>query len=172
MKRFAPFAALCAAALVCAPAQAALIRFTVPLEAGQEVLPATGQPGGAGVATLFIDNIANTVFGSVSFNTSVTTPLSGFHIHEAVAGVNGGIVVRLESILLGETVTDVDLARIVANPSGFYVNAHNTPHPNGAVRGQMNASQAVIVPEAGTLSLVLGAASVLGAVVVRRRKAA
>ncbi len=175
MKKFICSTVLGLAALIAlsAPSQAAVIRFIVPLDFSQEVINSAGQPGGTGTATLFIDDVTNSVSGSATFS-GVTQPLSGFHIHSGIAGAIGGVVVNLQPILSGGTVTDADLANVLANPAGHYVNAHNVDAPNGAVRGQMNAAQAVVVPEAGTLPLAASALAVLGSVgvVARRRKAA
>ena len=176
MKKLAMFALFgIVAAALSAPAQAAVIRFTVPMDAVQEVsgtgTPNQGEPGGLGTATLFIDNVSNTVTGSLVTNANVTTAITGFHIHQAAVGLNGAIVVDMVPLLTGGSVTDTDLASVLANPSGFYVNAHNSVRPGGTIRGQMSTAQAVTVPEAET-SLLLGATGILGLVAVRRRKTA
>jgi hypothetical protein len=65
------------------------------------------------------------------------------HSHEAATGVAGGVVASLQTPLLDrktDTCMDIDPAlarRIMANPTGFYVNVHNAAYPNGAVRCQL-----------------------------------
>ena len=75
------------------------------------------------------------------------------HIHAAPVGEPGGIVVGLETPdprtshgcitavpddqNTVDTLTESELAAIVADPSAFYVNVHNTPFPAGAIRGQL-----------------------------------
>lgn len=164
------FAATVAAVTLSVPAHAAVTQFTVPLAAAQETTG--GQTNGAGTVTLLVDNVANTITGTPSFNSFVTTPVTGFHIHQGAVGVNGSIVIDLVPLLTGGTATSTSstISSLLANPTGFYVNAHNGSFPGGAVRGQMAAG--AVVPEAGTLSLAFGAASLLGMVVARRRKAA
>ena len=72
--------------------------------------------------------------------------LTGAHIHAAVAGVNGPVVVDLDPFNADITgnkaehcvVTSVSLAAaIVATPSAYYVNVHTTTYPGGAIRGQL-----------------------------------
>ena len=76
------------------------------------------------------------------------------HIHKAPRGVNGGIVVGLtppnrvaadcirtvpdDQDPTGMLLTESELAAIVATPSDYYVNVHNTPFPAGAIRGQLH----------------------------------
>lgn len=65
------------------------------------------------------------------------------HIHEGAVGVEGGVVATLRTPMLGrktDTCMNIDptlARRIMANPASFYVNVHNAPYPNGAVRGQL-----------------------------------
>lgn len=71
------------------------------------------------------------------------------HIHAGGAGVDGGIVVDLASapgvatdVAAGTKSGTVEvplatLARILAEPGAFYVNAHSAAAPNGIARGQL-----------------------------------
>ncbi|MGH2471079.1 MAG: CHRD domain-containing protein [Candidatus Limnocylindria bacterium] len=72
------------------------------------------------------------------------------HIHEAAAGVNGGVVINT-GLTAGEltlsgggatfsktaTADAALITKIMANPAGFYVNLHSTLHPAGVIRGQL-----------------------------------
>ena len=102
-----------------------------------------------GTAT-FVVNLSNFPAGS-------TWTLA--HIHEGAAGVAGGVRVNTDlspatAIALpngsvssqtfsnkpisNTTTSDVALINaILANPAGYYFNAHTTLNPSGAVRGQL-----------------------------------
>lgn len=145
--------------------QAALVQFLVPLS-GSEEFPGPGDPDGSGLADLTIDSVTNTISWNITVN-NIALPLSGAHIHQAPAGVAGPIVVDFSAQLSGSGLVDADLANVLANPTGFYVNLHNSPDfPAGAIRGQLSAPvplpSAVWLFGGGLLSLI-GAA---------RRKAA
>jgi hypothetical protein len=80
-------------------------------------------------------------------------PATAAHIHAGRRGVAGDIVVGLRpptSGLSAQCITAVpgtssdlnvllqsELDAIIARPSDFYVNVHNTPFPAGAIRGQL-----------------------------------
>ena len=81
-------------------------------------------------------------------------PATAAHIHEGAAGTTGPVVVNLarptdgnaaDCLTEGEkTATGADVfaagqtvAEILANPSAYYVNVHNTEYPGGAIRGQL-----------------------------------
>jgi hypothetical protein len=81
-------------------------------------------------------------------------PATMAHIHTGERGVAGGIVVGLDAPTDGlsygcvkavandtpntpAVLLQSELDAILAQPSGFYVNVHNTPFPAGAIRGQL-----------------------------------
>jgi hypothetical protein len=77
---------------------------------------------------------------------NIVTPFTG-HIHAGAAGVNGPIAVGFWSGQLPATITGITgcvtstaatLAAIIAKPSAYYANVHNTPFPGGAIRGQLH----------------------------------
>jgi hypothetical protein len=66
------------------------------------------------------------------------------HLHHGAAGVNGPMALELNpgftgQILEGSIPVESDLAaRVVANPSQFYVKLHSLKFPGGAIRGQLH----------------------------------
>ena len=66
------------------------------------------------------------------------------HLHQGAAGVNGPMVVELNpgfvgTVLDGSMPIDADLsARLLSNPSQFYVKLHSLKFPGGAIRGQLH----------------------------------
>jgi hypothetical protein len=141
-----------------ATAKQTTVTLTARLSGAQEV-PAA-DPDGSGKAVVMIDVEAGEVCFEVKSLSDTATPNRG-HIHEGAAGVNGGIVVTffelrippadpgapatdprndaLESGRLADCVPGdpAVLARIVANPAGFYVNVHNARFPGGSLRCQL-----------------------------------
>jgi hypothetical protein len=122
--------------------------FTIQLSGAAEVCPtAPGTCGGpgTGTATITIDRNARTVCYAIT-TQNVALPLLAAHIHEAPAGQAGPVVVPLftspvNSASASGCVTNVDknlLKDILRNPEEYYVNVHNAPFPNGAVRGQLS----------------------------------
>ena len=123
---------------------------------GANELPAADPDGdGRAKVELFVE--AGEVCFSVRFDDT-GTPNRG-HIHVGASNVNGGIVVplfelvtpanpstdprndELESRRRLEDCVPADravLAAIEANPSGYYVNLHNSRFPGGAIRGQLD----------------------------------
>ncbi|KPP94968.1 CHRD domain-containing protein [Erythrobacter sp. HL-111] len=70
-------------------------------------------------------------------------PATAAHIHRGGAGENGPPVVPLEAPQSGETAEGCTMIEgtlaqeILGDPAGFYVNVHNEPYPDGAIRGQL-----------------------------------
>jgi hypothetical protein len=69
------------------------------------------------------------------------------HLHQGGVGVNGPMAIELNPGFAGDSLdgsipVDTDLAaRILANPSQFYVKLHSLKFPGGAIRGQLHACQ-------------------------------
>jgi hypothetical protein len=64
------------------------------------------------------------------------------HIHKAIEGVDGPVVVSLTApangMSKGCAAVKPDLmSAILANPSQYYVNVHTAAFPRGAMRGQL-----------------------------------
>jgi CHRD domain len=130
-------------------ASAAIVEFLVPLQGSQEV-DGSGDPDGMGLAHLFINDVGPTIDWSITVE-NIALPPTGAHIHQGVAGTNGPVVVDFSGQLSGTGLMDADLANVLANPTGFYVNIHNSNFIGGAVRGQLGAP--VPVPPALLLFL-------------------
>jgi hypothetical protein len=122
--------------------------FTIQLSGAAEVCPTAprtcGGPG-TGTATITIDRNARTLCYAIT-TQNVALPLLAAHIHAAPAGEAGDVVIPLftqpvNAATVGPTcLTGLDknlLKDIIRNPENYYVNVHNTPFPNGAVRGQL-----------------------------------
>lgn len=136
--------------------------FIVPLDGNQEV--PTGDPDGTGLAILTFDPDTFTVEWDITAQ-NIDLPLTGAHIHEAPAGVNGGVVVNFFAQFSGNTAIDPTLfGDILADPANYYVNLHNSFFPAGAIRGQLSP---IPIPSAIGLA-ALGLASLR---LVRRRQA-
>jgi hypothetical protein len=147
-------------------AEAALIKFTVPLTGAQE-FPGPGDADGSGTATLWFRAATNEVTWSIVVN-NIALPVAAAHIHQAPAGAAGPVRVDFTGQLTGGPLFDADVAAILANPTGWYVNVHNAAFPAGAVRGQLPAEFAV-VDEPGTLALAGIGLLALAFAAVRRR---
>jgi hypothetical protein len=77
-------------------------------------------------------------------------------------------VVNFNAQLSGTNLVDADLANVAANPSGFYVNLHNSAFPGGAIRGQTSEPYRTVVPVPAALWLF--GSGLLGLIGAARRK--
>jgi hypothetical protein len=65
------------------------------------------------------------------------------HLHQGSAGVNGPMAMELNpgftgQLLEGSIPVEPDLAaRVLTNPSQYYVKLHSLKYPGGAIRGQL-----------------------------------
>jgi hypothetical protein len=118
---------------------------TTTLTGAEEVnadgAPNQGDPDGSGFATITVNPGQEEVCYELS--VSGIEPASAAHIHAASAGQNGPIVVPLAAPTSGFSSGCVSVDRALAkeilkNPELYYVNVHNTPFPNGALRGQLS----------------------------------
>lgn len=156
--RFAVAAALTIWLGAATPASAVIINFVVPLSGANEFPPGSGDPDGSGTANLTIDTVLLTISWNITVANLDTVILD--HIHTGAAGVNGPIIVDFGGLLVGGPINDPDLAAVIANPAGHYVNVHTNTFPNGAIRGQ--------IPEPGTALLL--ATGLVGLVASTRRR--
>jgi CHRD domain-containing protein len=125
--------------------------FKAELKSSNENPPITdAEASCSGTGTLTITGT------SAKFDVSITgcpasTVINIGHIHESPAGVNGAVVIDStlkagDITLTGGAVTfsrlnsNADpavIARLLANPAGFYMNFHSAVHPGGVIRGQL-----------------------------------
>jgi len=120
---------------------------------------------GKGIFTLDTvkDATGKITAATAGFNLTVTgcpanTMLTLFHIHQAAAGVNGGVKVTGKGdaanpivlttggtaapLIVSNVTVDPALANdIVTGPAGFYFNAHSSVNPAGVIRGQLVLAQ-------------------------------
>ncbi len=152
MKQRRLFAALLLAALVAlaivGPASAAKLgdadqggRQLATTLTGEQEVPGPGDPNGIGFATVTV----NPGQGVLCYELSVRriAPAEAAHIHEAPPGEAGPVVVELapptDGFSSGCTDVGRDLAKdILKNPADYYINVHNRPYPDGALRGQLS----------------------------------
>ena len=124
-----------------APAAAGGRPFSTTLSGPNEV-PA-GDPDATGTATVWINPGTGTVCYEWSVSNAVT-PIVAAHIHHAVAGVAGGVVVPLPPTGASSgsgCVSGVDRGLaldIIRHPWEYYVNTHNAEFPAGVARGQLS----------------------------------
>ena len=131
--------AMLAAALVLAlPATAAPTRLVANLTGEQEV-PGPGDPNGLGHAMVKVDK------ARVCYMLEVRRikPPTAAHIHVGPRGVAGDIVVTLNTPTDGtssgcEAISRSLSKKLREHPARYYVNVHNNPYPDGAIRGQLH----------------------------------
>ena len=105
--------------------------------------PGAGDPDGRGRAKVWATD-ADTLCFKLHWN-KIGDP-SAAHIHTGTSTENGAILVGLYmgDPLSGHNLTGCvdttaeNVTNIFANPSGFYVNVHNSEFPGGAIRGQLS----------------------------------
>jgi hypothetical protein len=108
---------------------------------GEQEVPGPGDPNGFGTATIALFPSSGKIcYVLTAFRIA---PANAAHIHEGPAGVAGPVVVALRPPTFGLsggcTSADPELVGdIAANPTEYYVNVHNQPFPDGAIRGQLH----------------------------------
>lgn len=114
--------------------------FTTSLTGAAEA-PTPGDPDGSGTASITV----NPGLGEVCFELTVSdiAPATAAHIHEAMAGVPGPVVVPLTPPTSGTSSgcvsVEMELAlELIREPEEYYVNVHNAEYPSGALRGQLS----------------------------------
>jgi hypothetical protein len=116
---------------------------------GENEVPSPGDPDADGTAIVTISR-PESGQGMVCFQinvTGITLPAGAAHIHRAIEGQAGPVVVPLSApdasgVATGCT-TNVNrelLNDIASKPWNFYVNVHTSDFPAGAARGQLQSA--------------------------------
>jgi len=167
MKKLAQSACLLLLTLGGALAQQSGTKVFLALMQPQNEVPAITDTSSANVVMYFhgvVDSAGNVLSGSVDFDVqakfSSAVTVTGLHIHNAAAGVNGPILiptdvngtdksvtvdstgrVRIQKqVQFPSTTPAISVATIqdlLANPQNYYINIHTTVNPGGAMRGQL-----------------------------------
>lgn len=121
------------------PVEAGGRPLTAELSSANEVPPSG--TGATGSAHLTLNQGQQEICFDIATSGLAGTVFAG-HIHNAVAGVNGPVVVNLGLNSANQSgCVDADEALIKAirqNPSDYYINVHTTAIPSGEVRGQLS----------------------------------
>lgn len=108
---------------------------------GAAEVPGPGDPDGSGRA--LVTSIPGTTFLCYAVEVADIAAATAAHIHQAPAGMSGGVVVALDtpsdgfSAKCDDSVSAETIAAIRQNPQDYYINVHNSEYPGGAVRGQL-----------------------------------
>jgi hypothetical protein len=109
---------------------------------GNQEVPGPGDHDGYGVSKITIHPDKNHLCASI--RVFKIAPATAAHIHKAPKGVAGPVVVHLptpnhDGYAEGCVSADSKLLKDIANnPTVYYVNVHNSPYPDGAIRGQLH----------------------------------
>lgn len=166
------FAAITAsAALLTSPAFAAPIVYNVSLNGQNEIIGGapSGDLDGFAIGTITLDAGSGGSTATASWNFTLgnlaATPVSDFHIHTGTAVQQGGVIIGFGVNLgagdvLNATqftgsrtgLNSTNMATVMANPTGFYLNLHNSEFPGGAVRGQIPEPSVALLGLVGALA--------------------
>jgi hypothetical protein len=106
---------------------------------GEKEVPGPGDPNGRGEAQVKVYT------EKVCYELEVERikPATAAHIHRGGPNVAGPIVVELKAPTDGSSEGCKAISRQLSknlreNPTHYYVNVHNRPYPDGAIRGQLH----------------------------------
>ncbi|MBR9861607.1 CHRD domain-containing protein [bacterium] len=114
---------------------------TAKLTGDQEVPAVTTDA--VGLASFTISEHFDSVYYNIVVN-NLSGPITGIHIHDGMAGTNGGVLINLSNNVRGTQIigsipsSDVDedfIAGLLSEQ--FYVNVHTDDNPGGEIRGQL-----------------------------------
>ena len=121
-----------------ASAAAAPLAHLETVMTGEQEVPGPGDPNGIGEAKIkvFRAKVCYTL------TAKRIAPATAAHIHKGPPGVAGPIVVPLKPPTDGSSSGCEKINRSLAknlkeHPGRYYVNVHNRPYPEGAIRGQL-----------------------------------
>ena len=141
---------------------------------GDNEVPAVSAPGNSGMATITVrvtrdarGNInAATVIFDIEYTFTEMRTVTGLHIHNNVAGMNGSVVIDTRITGTNPQIADAGTGRIVrvvdyatadtaglrfvtgllAMPELYYVNLHTSTNLSGFVRGQLARNRLTFRP--------------------------
>jgi CHRD domain len=106
---------------------------------GEKEVPGPGDPNGRGEADVKVYK------AKVCYELEVERikPATFAHIHRGAPNAAGDIVVKLKAPTDGSSEGCKALSKQLSkklreHPSHYYVNVHNEPYPDGAIRGQLH----------------------------------
>ena len=106
---------------------------------GEKEVPGPGDPNGRGEAEVKVYK------EKVCYELEVKRikPANAAHIHEGGPNVAGDVVVELKPPADGSSegckaISEQLSKKLREHPSRYYVNVHNDPCPDGAIRGQLH----------------------------------
>jgi hypothetical protein len=106
---------------------------------GEKEVPGPGDPNGWGDAEVKVHK------AKVCYELEVERikPATAAHIHRGGPSVAGPVVVELKAPTDGSSegckaISNELSKKLREHPSRYYVNVHNDPYPDGAVRGQLH----------------------------------
>jgi hypothetical protein len=116
-------------------------KITASLTGGAEV-PGPGDANGAGLFEARVNPGTERI--CYTLTASNIDAATAAHIHQGLPTEAGGVVLTLDTPDGddddSEDCQDIDRGlaqQIIQNPQNYYVNVHNAPFPNGAIRGQL-----------------------------------
>ena len=106
---------------------------------GEKEVPGPGDPNGRGDAEVKVHK------SKVCYELEVERikPATAAHIHRGGPSVAGPVVVELRAPTDGSSegckaISNELSKKLREHPSRYYVNVHNDPYPDGAMRGQLH----------------------------------
>ena len=141
MRRLTLLAALVLALLLIAavPVMAAQRATLEASLSGEKEVPGPGDPNGRGEADVKVHK------AKVCYELEVERikPATAAHIHRGGPSVAGPIVVELKAPTDGSSEGCKAISKQLSknlreHPGRYYVNVHNDPYPDGAIRGQLH----------------------------------
>jgi CHRD domain len=133
-------AALVLPALALAGGQAMSPVVSSKLKGSNEV-PDRGDPNGIGFVVVTFSAAKGTACWKFKNVARIAKPTAA-HIHRGRAGVAGSVVIPFGAAYKAtgcQKASKKLIGAIETNPNRYYVNIHNAPYPNGALRGQLVA---------------------------------